>query len=195
MEVTRLPLSKVALNQGQIEGLPANPRQWTQTDIDTIAASLNETPELFEMRPLIVARHESKYIILAGSLRFCGARKNGAKEVPAIVVPEDMSVAKMREIVIKDNGAFGAWDYDALGNEWDDLPLTAWGVPAWQTEDEQEGESNKAQEDDFDEDSEPIAVVCKKGDIWQLGDHRLMCGDSVELEEVKKLMGGGYEKG
>ena len=45
-------------------------------------------------------------------------------------VPE-FSVDKLKEIVIKDNGAFGAWDWDALANEWDDLDLTAWGVPAW----------------------------------------------------------------
>ena len=42
---------------------------------------------------------------------------------------------KLREIVIKDNGAFGSWDYDMLANEWDDLPLSDWGVPAWSTED------------------------------------------------------------
>ena len=45
-----------------------------------------------------------------------------------------MSIAKMKEIVLKDNGSWGAWDFDALANEWDDLPLTDWGVPAWKTE-------------------------------------------------------------
>jgi hypothetical protein len=42
---------------------------------------------------------------------------------------------KLREIVIKDNGAFGSWDYDMLANEWDDLPLSDWGVPAWKMAD------------------------------------------------------------
>lgn len=54
MNIKRIPIEKIELNTGQIEGLPANPRQWTRDDIDRIAASLKETPELFEMRPCIV---------------------------------------------------------------------------------------------------------------------------------------------
>lgn len=133
-KVERIALEHLSINEGQIEGLPANPRQWTQSDIDKIAASLKETPELFELRPIIAVPHEDTNVILAGSLRFCGARQNGDKDAPTILLPADMPVAKMKEIVIKDNGAFGAWDFDALGNEWDDLPLGDWGVPAWKAD-------------------------------------------------------------
>lgn len=128
-KVQKIDIGALALNQGQIEGLPANPRQWTREDIDKIAASLRETPELFEMRPCIVTPHGEQFVILAGSLRFCGARQNGDKDVPCIVF--EGSTDKMREIVIKDNGSFGAWDADSLANEWDGLPLADWGVPAW----------------------------------------------------------------
>ena len=133
MNIKRIPIEKIELNTGQIEGLPANPRQWTRDDIDRIAASLKETPELFEMRPCIVYPLEggAKFVLLAGNLRFCGARQNEMKDVPCCVVPRDMSIAKMKEIVLKDNGSWGAWDFDALANEWDDLPLTDWGIPAW----------------------------------------------------------------
>ena len=79
-----------------------------------------------------------KYIILGGNLRYEGAKQNGDQDAPCIVVPDDMSVEKMKEIVIKDNGTFGAWDFDALANEWDNLPLVDWGVPAWNTEEEPE---------------------------------------------------------
>lgn len=147
MEVERIKLSKLALNTGQIEGLPANPRQWTQTDIDHIAESLKETPELFEMRPCIVTPYEGKYVILAGSLRFCGARKNGDKDVPCIVFEGD--TRKMQEIVIKDNGSWGAWDFDSLANEWGNVPLCKWGVPAWET-----GEDEAAVDDLFVESGE-----------------------------------------
>lgn len=132
-EVKRVPLARLALNEGQIEGLPANPRQWTREDITKIAASLKETPELFELRPIIAVPFKDMNVILAGSLRFCGAKENGDKDAPAIILPEDMPVEKMQEIVIKDNGSFGAWDFDALANEWDALPLADWGVPAWNT--------------------------------------------------------------
>ena len=135
MQITKLKLSELAPNTGQIPGLPINPRQWTKGDVDKIAASLKETPELFEARPLLVIPHDGQYVILGGNLRFEGARANKMKEAPAIIFPEDTPVEKLKEVVVKDNGSFGAWDYDALANEWDDLPLGEWGVPAWDTED------------------------------------------------------------
>jgi hypothetical protein len=78
-----------------------------------------------------------------------------------------------------------------LANEWDDLPLPEWGVPAWDTGNlESVSAPKEVHEDDFDESKDHIEVRCKRGDVWQLGEHRLMCGDSVSLEDVKKLMGG-----
>lgn len=138
MEIVRIATKKLLPNAGQIEGLPSNPRQWTQSDIDQIAKSLKETPELFEMRPCIVTPCEDKFVILGGNLRHQGALKNKEKDVPCIIVPADTPIAKMKEIVIKDNGSFGAWDYDMLANEWDDQPLTDWGVPAWNTSADEE---------------------------------------------------------
>lgn len=131
MQIVKLKLSELAPNTGQIPGLPINPRQWTKGDVDAIAKSLKETPELFEARPVLVVPHDGQYVILGGNLRYEGARANKEKEVPAIIFPEDTPIEKMKEIVVKDNGSFGAWDYDALANEWDDLPLGDWGVPAW----------------------------------------------------------------
>ena len=123
-----MKLSALEPNNGQIPGLPVNPRQWTRTDIDQLAKSLTETPELFEARPIIAVPHDGKYIILGGNLRYEASKANKAKEVPAIILPADTPVAKMKEIVIKDNGNFGDWDIDILANEWGDLPLNDWGV-------------------------------------------------------------------
>lgn len=133
METIRIKTSQLVMNEGQVAGIPTNPRQWTQADVDRIAESLRETPELFDMRPCIVYPYGGKFVILGGNLRYTGAKKNKAKEVPCIVVPEDTPLDKLKAIVIKDNGSFGSWDYDMLGNEWDSLPLSDWGVPAWDT--------------------------------------------------------------
>ena len=138
MEIVRLPLAKLETNIGQIADLPMNPRQWTQDEIDKLAKSLTETPELFEARPLLVVPHEGKYVVLGGNLRLEACKKNKDADAPAIVFPEDMPVEKMKEIVVKDNGSFGAWDWDALANEWDDLPLGDWGVPNWGKSDDEE---------------------------------------------------------
>jgi len=134
MEIVRIKLSALEPNTGQIPGLPMNPRQWTATDVDRIANSLQETPELFEARPLLVYPLDKKFIILGGNLRHEGAKRNKMKDAPCIVFPADTPIEKLKEIVIKDNGSFGAWDYDTLANEWGDLPLTDWGVPAWNEE-------------------------------------------------------------
>lgn len=141
-----LPLAALAQNTGQIDGLPSNPRQWTQTDIDRLAKSLEETPELFEARPLIVYPYKDKYVILGGNLRFSAAKKLKMQDVPVHILDEDLSLEKLREIVIKDNGSFGEWDMDMLANEWDDLPLKEWGV------DIGEWEQKDISPDDFGED-------------------------------------------
>lgn len=190
MEYAKIKLSKLVQNDGQIEGLPKNPRQWTKEDVEKLKASIEETPELLEARGCIVYPWNSKYIVLGGNMRLTACRQLGHKEMPCVVLDADTSVEKLKEIVIKDNGSFGAWDFDMLANEWDDLPLCDWGVPAWEMS-EAEEEKKEAVEDDFDEDKAHIEARCSRGDIWQLGDHRLMCGDSAELEDVKKLMGGG----
>ena len=155
MEITRIKLSALEPNTGQIPGLPMNPRQWTASDVDAIARSLNETPELFEARPLLVYPLDGKFIILGGNLRHEGARRNKAKDAPCIVFPADTPVEKLKEIVIKDNGAFGAWDYDSLANEWGDLPLTDWGVPAWEDQEEEEMPT------DLDAEPKNAPFVCK----------------------------------
>ena len=194
MEIKRLRLTDLEINRGQVPGLPSNPRQWSRGDLDKLIQSIKDTPELLEARGPIVWPYEGKYIILGGNMRFSALREMNAVDTPCIVMPEDTPTEKLREIVIKDNGQFGAWDYDMLANEWDDLPLCEMGVPAWETEDVSGSiEQKEVEEDDFDAEKDHIEVRCKKGDIWQLGEHRLMCGDSVDLEDVKKLMGGGQK--
>lgn len=133
METQRLKIKDLVQNKGQIPGLPKNPRQWTKAEVDRLARSLKDTPELFEARPIIVTPWEGKYVILGGNLRFEGCKANKDTDAPCFVVPEGTPLEKMKEIVVKDNGSFGSWDYDALANEWDDLPLVDWGVPAWDT--------------------------------------------------------------
>ena len=177
METTKIDIKKIAQNTGQITGLPANPRQWKKADVERLAKSIEETPELLEARPIIVMPHDGKYIVLGGNLRLAALKHLGWKDVPVYVLPEDTPIDKQKEIVIKDNGSFGEWDYDELANKWDDLPLADWGVPSWETE--TQDEVANVTEDDFDEEQDEIHIRCQKGDIWQLGDHCLLCGDST----------------
>ena len=79
------------------------------------------------------------------------------------------------------------WDFEAIAEDWTEDEAGDWGVE-WPA-DEEEGKQKEAQEDDFDPDK-PVDTVCKKGDIWKLGNHRLMCGDSTDAGSVALLMDG-----
>lgn len=133
MEIKRIRLTDLELNRGQVAGLPSNPRQWGKGELDDLVKTIKQTPELLEMRGLIVYPYNGKYVILGGNMRYSALREMSAVDAPCMIVPEDTSIEKLREITILDNGSFGSWDYDMLANEWDDLPLADWGVPAWDT--------------------------------------------------------------
>ena len=121
------------LNEGQLGWLPTNPRQWTRTDIDKTIQSLKRDPDFQEDNPLKVVQYEDKLLVFAGNLRTTGARELKWDTFEAILYTpeneEDYETIKRRAIL--DNGSFGSWDWDALGNEWDDMPLADFGVPAW----------------------------------------------------------------
>lgn len=134
METTRIKVKDLELNKGQIQGLPTNPRQWTKNDVQRLAKSITETPELLEARPLIAMPHGGKYVVLGGNLRLEALKSLKWDSAPVYLLPAGTSLEKQKEIVIKDNGSFGQWDMDALANEWDDLPLDDWGAPEWDTE-------------------------------------------------------------
>ena len=132
METRRIKLTDLVLNEGQVTGLPTNPRQWTRAELENLKKSLQETPELLEARGILVYPWEGKYLVLGGNMRLSALKALKAKDAPCIVFPEDTPIDKLKEVVIKDNGSFGEWDFDQLANEWGDLPLTDWGVPAWE---------------------------------------------------------------
>lgn len=189
METKRIKLTDLVLNEGQVTGLPTNPRQWTRAELENLKKSLQETPELLEARGILVYPWEGKYLVLGGNMRLSALKALKATDAPCIVFPEDTPIDKLKEIVIKDNGSFGEWDYDLLANEWDSLPLADWGVPNWERDLGDSPTSADAEDDDFDE-SEVTESVCCPGDLWQLGRHRLLCGDSTNQEDIERLMGG-----
>lgn len=164
MQTQRINLQELEQNKGQIPGLPANPRQWTRDEIDRIAKSLKETPELFEARPIIVIPHEGRYVILGGNLRYEGCKKNKAKDAPCFVMPADTPTEKLMEIVIKDNGSFGAWDYDALANEWD-VPFTDWGVPAWDVHEERQEDTEDLTDEEIEKKMREFREKLDSGEI------------------------------
>ena len=136
-ERKELPLHILELNRGQLDWLPTNPRTWTQSDIDRTAASIKEDPDFLEDRPLLVVPgSDDRFIVFAGNLRHEGALAAKRGTVPCVVYyPQgDAEQATVVRRAMKDNGSFGSWDWDELGNSWDDMPLQDWGVPVWEND-------------------------------------------------------------
>ena len=117
-----IPLSKLEVNKGQVEGIPSNPRR---LDDDAFA---KERPGMLALRELCVYPHGNKFVVLGGNMRLRAMRELKYKEAPCKVIPEDTPLDELKAFVVVDNSSFGAWDYDALANEWDDNPLGEWGV-------------------------------------------------------------------
>ena len=198
----RISLSCLELNEGQIVGIPKNPRYLKGEEHDKLKKSLKDSPELLQYKPLMVyAAEGGKFVVICGNmrLRICQELHNegveGFDALPCFVLNKDVSIAKIKEYAIKDNVQAGNWDWDELANgDWEVDDLQDWGVDCsflTDTEPVKEMSERKETEDDaYDEDEHEIEAKCKLGDIWQLGRHRLMCGDSTDTSQVAKLLGG-----
>ena len=189
MRLEVIDIEKLRSNSGQIEGLPANPRKWDADDVKRLAKSIEETPELLEARPPIVVPQNGWYVVLGGNMRLEACRYLDYEEMPCVVMDEGTPIETLKQIVVKDNGSFGEWDSEALLAEWKDLPLEDWGVCA-EWDEKTSGGGDSVSEDDFDEETDAVEARCRLGEIWELGVHRLMCGDSTDTQALETLMGG-----
>lgn len=182
-----IPISQIETNKGQIKGLPKNPRLIRDEHFKKLLQSIKDNPEMLYLRELLVYPHQGKYVVIGGNMRLMAMKDLGYTEAPCKVIPEDTTVEQLKAYTIKDNAAYGEWDYDLLANEWDEVELDDWCIDIPDTK--AVNPTAEAHEDDFDPDK-PVETVCKKGDIWQLGNHRLMCGDSTDAGDVALLMDG-----
>jgi len=159
---------------------PSNPRLIKDDKFHKLVKSLKDFPEMASVRPIVV---NQDMVILGGNMRFKAMKEAKWKEIPVEVVNWDE--AKQREFIIKDNVGFGEWDWDDLANNWDAEELEAWGldVPVGFTEEPE------AEEDDYVMPDE-IQTDIVLGDLFEIGEHRLLCGDSTDSDAVAKLMDG-----
>ena len=134
IDFRRIALTELDFNTGQIPGLPPNPREWTDTELKRLAKSMKGTPELAEARGCIVVPFKGRYVVLGGNLRLAAAKYLKWRDIMCAVLPEDTKVAKLREIVLKDNSRFGSWDLGLLRQDWADFDLPEWGIDVtWDT--------------------------------------------------------------
>lgn len=127
-EFITISLSKLEPNEGQLEGLPSNPRQITEAKMALLKQNIKQYPEMLNLRGLMVYPLENgKYIIIGGNMRYRAMSELGMKDAPCVVIPKQTDVETLKAYTIIDNNGFGKYDWDMLANEWDEYELKEWG--------------------------------------------------------------------
>lgn len=158
-----------------------NPRK-NEKAVDAVANSIERFGFL---QPLVIDKDN---VVVVGHTRLKAAKKLGMETVPCVYA-EDLTEEEINAYRLADNktNELAEWDMELLAFEMDKVPnidMSAFGFDIME-------ELDPVEEDDFEEVSETVEPRVQRGDIWQLGRHRLMCGDSTILVDVQKLMGGG----
>jgi DNA modification methylase len=164
----------------ELKPAPYNPRQSTAKQEKHLKASL----EKFGVVEPIIYNKQTGYIV-GGHFRVRELTKLGYKEVECVIV--DLNEEDERELNIRLNANTGEWDWDSLANEWDAEKLDDWGLDL--PIDLSVQEELEAQEDNYEIPNE-INTDIVLGDLFEIGEHRLLCGDSTDSDDVAKLMNG-----
>ena len=162
---------------------PNNPRLIKDDKFAKLVQSIKDLPQMLAIRPIVV---NTDMVVLGGNMRLKACKEAGLKEVP-IIIADNLTEEQQREFLIKDNVSGGEWDWQMLANDWDTEQLNDWGLDIPNFEPEQVLE---AVEDDFEVPDGGIETDIVLGDLFEIGEHRLLCGDSTDSDAVAKLMDG-----
>lgn len=175
MNIQKVKLSDIKSN-------PNNPRIIKDDKFKKLVKSIQEFPKMLEIRPIVV---NQDMIVLGGNMRLKASKEAGLKEV-FIVKADDLTEDEQKQFIIKDNVGFGEWDWDMLANEWEADELEEWGLDVPELTITEEP---AAEEDDYEIPDE-VQTDIVLGDLFEIGHHRLLCGDSTCSDTVAKLMDG-----
>ena len=168
-----------------IKSNPNNPRVIRDEKFKKLVKSIEEFPKMMALRPMVV---NEDMVVLGGNMRLKALKELGYKEVPNdwVKSAKDLTEDEIRRFIIADNVGFGEHDWELLANEWDAAELADWGldIPGFEVD-----EVLEAEEDDFEVPNE-IETDIVLGDLFEIGEHRLLCGDSTDIEQVEKLLNG-----
>jgi len=136
---------------------------------------------MLKLRPIVV---DKDMVVLGGNMRLRALKDAGVKDVE-VIIADNLTDDQKREFIIKDNVGFGEWNWETLANEWDAEQLGEWGLDL-----PNDMEINlEAEEDDYEMPKE-VSTDIVLGDLFEIGEHRLLCGDSTDSDQVAKLMNG-----
>lgn len=131
MQTTRIPLSKLHINTGQIEGIPKNPRVKKGNKYRKLMQSIQDDPEMLELRELLVypyPKQEGHFVAIAGNMRLMAMKGLNMADAPCKVLEENTPLEKIKAILIKDNLSYGDWDWQMIGEDWNLSVLEEYGM-------------------------------------------------------------------
>lgn len=162
MKIEKIKISHLKNNTGQVEGLPKNPRFIKDERFDKLKKSINDFPDMLELREVIVYDNKGELVVIAGNMRLRACKDLGIKEVFCKVLPTGTAVERLREITVKDNVSFGADDLDLLANEWDIGELDSWGMELPDVEGEFQDNSSGTEPPPFNyQENYAVLVSCE----------------------------------
>lgn len=177
----RIPLSALHL-------WDKNPRTIKDKRFKAPCKSLTDDPAFMELRPILATKEGRIY---AGNMRYRAAEHLGWKDIPAVITDIDDKLANER--AIKDNNEFGEWNNDDLSALLDQMEKDGTDIASLGLDESIEKIIEQLNEAEIVEDEVPEPKKdpqTKLGDLWILGNHRLLCGDSTKIDDVERLMNG-----
>jgi hypothetical protein len=182
MKIQTIAISKVQTN-------PNNPRVIKDDKFQKLVKSIQEFPQMLEIRPIVV---NDDMIVLGGNMRLKACLEAGLKEIP-IIKASNLTEEQQKEFIIKDNVAFGFWDWDNLANEWDDDKLENWGIDLPNFETAKELDYSILDEVDITEQLDDMAGSVRKAiQIEFEPEHYEEAQELVKFWREQKLYIGGF---
>jgi DNA modification methylase len=167
-----------------IKSNPNNPRVIKDDKFAKLVNSIKEFPAMMALRPMVV---NADNIVLGGNMRLKALKEAGYTEVPDewVKSAESLTDDEQRRFIIADNVGFGEHDWAMLQTEWDVEELADWGLDI----PDSKLVSGEAEDDDY-EIPDVIETDIVLGDLFEIGEHRLLCGDSTQTDTFEKLFNG-----
>jgi hypothetical protein len=171
----------------EIKPNPQNPRLIKDDKFKRLVKSIQDFPEMLDLRPIVV---DENMVVLGGNMRLKACTEAGIKKVP-VLMAKGLSEEQKQQFIIKDNVSFGEWDWDILGNEWEEKLLADCGLDVWQTS--EDPDYSILEDEDLSTEMDSMTGGVKKAiQIEFEAEHFEEASELVKLWRSRGLYIGGF---